>query len=97
MCDSVENEIRIGVYVCHLSDCHYINANHWTERRINRMWRKMEKRGIRKERLQLEWISASEGIRFAQAMENMERIRKTVTPEETIETRKAAMDAIHRP
>lgn len=82
---------------CHLSDCHYINANHWTERRINRMWRKMEKRGIRKERLQLEWISASEGIRFAQAMENMERIRKTVTPEEMMETRKAAMAGGQKP
>ena len=42
---------------CHLSDCHYINANHWTDRRIGRMWKKMEKKGIRKERLQLEWIS----------------------------------------
>ncbi len=63
---------------CHLSDCHYINANHWTERRINRMWRKMEKRGISREQLQLEWISASEGIRFQQAMERMEKIRQSV-------------------
>ena len=25
---------------CHIGDCHYINANHWTERRIKRVWRK---------------------------------------------------------
>lgn len=73
---------------CHLSDCHYNNANHWTQRRIKRMWNKMEKLGIRKERLQLEWISAAEGIRFQQAMEKMERLRKSVTQEEITETKK---------
>ena len=73
---------------CRLSDCHYINANHWTEKRIRRMWRKMKKLGLREERLQLEWISASEGIRFQQTMEKMERIRKTVTAEEIAQTKK---------
>ncbi len=32
---------------CHIGDCHYINANHWTERRVKRMWKKMEKLGLR--------------------------------------------------
>ena len=72
---------------CHIGDCHYINANHWTELRLKRMWKKMEKLGIRTERLGLEWISAAEGIRFQQVMDNMERIRKTVTPEEVAKTR----------
>jgi heterodisulfide reductase subunit A len=71
---------------CHIGDCHYINANHWTERRLKRMWKKMEKLGIRTERLGLEWISAAEGIRFQQVMDNMERIRKTVTPQEIANT-----------
>jgi coenzyme F420-reducing hydrogenase delta subunit len=39
----------------------------------------MEKSGIRPERLQLEWISAAEGIRFAEVMHKIEAIRKTVT------------------
>jgi len=78
---------------CHLSDCHYINANHWTEKRVHRMWRKMEKFGIRRERLQLEWISAAEGIRFQEAMQNMERIRTTVSPEE-IESTKDALQSM---
>ena len=30
---------------CHIGDCHYIDANHWTERRLKRMWKKMEKMG----------------------------------------------------
>jgi heterodisulfide reductase subunit A len=67
---------------CHIGDCHYINANQWTERRVKRIWKKMEKLGLRTERLGLEWISAAEGLRFQQVMERMEQIRKSVTPEE---------------
>jgi heterodisulfide reductase subunit A len=72
---------------CHIGDCHYINANHWTERRVKRIWKKMEKLGLRTERLGLEWVSAAEGLRFQQVMDNMERIRRTVTPEEIAVTR----------
>ena len=57
---------------CHIGDCHYIDANHWTERRIGKVRKKMEKLGIRPERLQLEWISAAEGIRFAEVMKKIE-------------------------
>jgi heterodisulfide reductase subunit A2 len=71
---------------CHIGDCHYINANHWTEKRVTRIRKKMSKMGIRSERLQLEWISAAEGIRFANKMEEMEKIRRTVSREEIEET-----------
>jgi heterodisulfide reductase subunit A len=46
----------------------------------------MEKLAIRPERLQLEWVSAAESIRFAQLMEKMEKLRRQVTPEEIAET-----------
>ena len=71
---------------CHFGDCHYINANHWTQKRVERCWKKMAKWGLRKERLQLEWISAAEGIRFAHVMSRMEELRKGVTKEEIAET-----------
>jgi len=71
---------------CHIGDCHYIDANHWTERRIEKIHKKMEKLGIRKDRLQLEWISAAEGIRFARVMERMEELRRGVTEQEIAET-----------
>ncbi len=71
---------------CHIGDCHYIDANHWTEKRIARVHKKMEKIGIRKDRLQLEWISAAEGIRFAKVMEKMEELRRSVSPKEIEET-----------
>jgi heterodisulfide reductase subunit A len=73
---------------CHINDCHYINANHWTKRRAERLWVRMEKLGIRPERLQLEWISAAEGPRFAQIMRQLEEMRQKVTPEEIEHTKK---------
>ncbi len=71
---------------CHFGDCHYIDANHWTAKRIEKLKKRLEKMGIRSERLQLEWISAAEGQRFRQVMEHMEDLRQTVTPEEVRET-----------
>jgi heterodisulfide reductase subunit A len=73
---------------CHIGDCHYLNANHWTERRIKRVQKKMEKMGLRAERLQLEWISAAEGLRFKEVMEKMEQLRQSVTEQEVAETKR---------
>jgi len=67
---------------CHFADCHYINANRWTQRRVERLWDRLERAGIRPERLQLEWISAAEGQKFARTMRELEEMRKQVTPEE---------------
>lgn len=71
---------------CHIGDCHYIDANHWTEKRIAKVHKKMEKLGIRKERLQLSWISAAEGVRFAKVMADMEDLRISVTDKEIKES-----------
>jgi len=46
----------------------------------------MSKLGIRPERLQLEWISAAEGVRFADVMQQMEVLMEGVTSEEIAET-----------
>jgi len=74
---------------CHIGDCHYIDANHWTVKRVERVRKKMAKLGIRPERLQLEWISAAEGIRFAKLMHQMENLRKGVSTEEITQTVRA--------
>ncbi|MBT8373554.1 MAG: hydrogenase iron-sulfur subunit, partial [Deltaproteobacteria bacterium] len=72
---------------CHFGDCHYIDANHWTKKRVEKIWKKMEKWGLRKERLQLEWISAAEGVRFSQVMTKMDELRKSVTKKEILQTK----------
>ncbi len=74
---------------CHYADCHYINANRQTVKRVQRLWDKLEKAGVRPERLQLEWISAAEGQKFAKVMYRMEELRKTVTMEEIEHAREA--------
>jgi len=71
---------------CHFADCHYIDANRQTVKRMYRLWKYIEKRGIRPERLQLEWISAAEGPKFQKTMQQMEELRQTVTQEEIDQT-----------
>jgi heterodisulfide reductase subunit A len=71
---------------CHFSDCHYIDANRQTVKRVYRLWNYLEKRDIRPERLQLEWISAAEGPKFQKTMHQMEELRRTVTDEEVRHT-----------
>ncbi len=46
----------------------------------------MVKLGIRPERLQLEWISAAEGSRFAEIMGRMENLRQSVSIREISQT-----------
>jgi len=74
---------------CHLGDCHYINANYQTKKRIERFWKRMETAGLRKERLQLLWASAAEGERIASKVREMAEIVKSVAPEETEKTKQA--------
>jgi len=74
---------------CHYADCHYINANRQTVRRVQHLWDTLERNGVRPERLQLEWISAAEGQKFAKVMRQLEELRRTVTPEEIAHAREA--------
>jgi heterodisulfide reductase subunit A len=56
------------------SDCHYINANIHTQKRFDFWRRKYERKGIEPERLQLQWISASEGREFAAKVREMDAV-----------------------
>jgi F420-non-reducing hydrogenase iron-sulfur subunit len=69
-----------GVLVagCHLpSDCHYISGNFKALRRITLLKKVLQDFGIEPERVRLEWVSASEGDRFAAIVRDMvEQIKK---------------------
>ncbi|MFB0523556.1 MAG: hydrogenase iron-sulfur subunit, partial [Candidatus Bathyarchaeia archaeon] len=73
-----------GVLVagCHLGDCHYIDANYQTKRRVEKLWKKMNRLGLDKNRLQLAWVTASEGGKFASKIREMQSIVDSVTREE---------------
>jgi len=49
---------------CHPGDCHYNSGNYKARRRVMLLKNMLPQLGIESERLRLEWISASEGIKF---------------------------------
>jgi heterodisulfide reductase subunit A len=77
---------------CHYADCHYIDANRSTVRRVDGLWDGLEKAGLRPERLLLEWCSAAEGARWQAIMREAEKKRQTVSPEEVEKTRAVLME-----
>ncbi len=56
-----------GVLVtgCHPGDCHYRTGNEHAARRVEMARTLVEQLGLGKDRLRIEWISSSEGERFA--------------------------------
>jgi F420-non-reducing hydrogenase iron-sulfur subunit len=50
---------------CHPGDCHYNEGNYYSRRRFALLRVLLDFMGIEKERFQVEWVSASEGKRFA--------------------------------
>jgi heterodisulfide reductase subunit A len=79
---------------CHIGDCHYINANVQTQKRVERMWKKMEQSGLNKERLQLLWVSAAEGEKFASKIREMKSIVDKVGSEEVEKGRQVFKKAL---
>ena len=56
---------------CHPGDCHYIDGNYKTVRKVDLLHRMLEDMGINPRRLRLEWISSAEGGKFAEVMREM--------------------------
>jgi F420-non-reducing hydrogenase iron-sulfur subunit len=62
---------------CHPGDCHYQEGNYKALRRYYLLRQMLEQFGIEKDRLRLEWISASEGEKVKRVIDEMtEQIRK---------------------
>ncbi len=67
----------VAVFGCHPGDCHYQEGNYKALRRYYLLRQMMSQMGIEPERLHLEWVSAAEGVRFAQKVEEIvEEIRR---------------------
>jgi F420-non-reducing hydrogenase iron-sulfur subunit len=71
-----------GVLVagCHPGDCHYSEGNYRTQRRYPLLINLLDQFGIERERVRLEWISASEGERFAQVVSELTKTVRTLGP-----------------
>jgi F420-non-reducing hydrogenase iron-sulfur subunit len=71
-----------GVLVsgCHPGDCHYINGNFKARRRIKLLKEILPQFGFDHERLRLTWIGASDGIQFAEIMQELVNQVKALGP-----------------
>ncbi len=71
-----------GVMVagCHPGDCHYIEGNYKTLRRMTLLKRMLREFGIEEERFRLEWISASEAEKFVRVANEMYEKIKALGP-----------------
>jgi len=65
---------------CHPGDCHYQKGNYVMEKRFGYIRRVVESIGIEPERVRLEWISASEGAKFAALVRELTQQIKQLGP-----------------
>ena len=65
---------------CHPGDCHYQEGNLRAEARADAIGLMLEDFGMEEERFRLEWVSASEGPRFAQVVTEMTAKLKELGP-----------------
>ena len=65
---------------CHPGDCHYQSGNYKTNRRIKLLKKVLYEMGIEPERLRFEYVSASEGKKFADIVTKMTDELKKLGP-----------------
>jgi len=68
-----------GVLVsgCHPGDCHYLSGNYFARRKFFILHELLQWVGIEKDRVQFSWVSASEGQKFSQVVEEtVEKVKK---------------------
>ncbi len=65
---------------CHPGDCHYLEGNLRAEKRADAINLLLEDFGLEEERFRLEWVSASEGPKFAQVMKEIVDTVKELGP-----------------
>jgi heterodisulfide reductase subunit A len=70
---------KVLVSGCHPpGDCHYVSGNLRAEERVEKLRRKLAKKGMDPGRLHLEWISATEGPKFRRLIQHLsEDLKKT--------------------
>lgn len=65
---------------CHPGDCHYAEGNYKALRRVELLTRMLNALGINPQRLRLEWISASEGDKVREVINQMVEEVKSLGP-----------------
>ncbi len=71
---------------CHPGDCHYQSGNYKTNRRIKLLQKLLNDMGVEPERVRFEYVSASEGQKFAQVVTDFVDELKKIGPSPIKET-----------
>lgn len=71
---------------CHPGDCHYQSGNYKTNRRIKLLKNFLTEMGVEPERVRFEYVSASEGQKFAQVVTDFVAELKKLGPSPLKET-----------
>jgi len=73
---------------CHPGDCHYQSGNYKTNRRVKLLKKLLEELGINPQRVRFEYISASEGQKFATVVTEFVAEIKKLGPNPLIQEKK---------
>jgi F420-non-reducing hydrogenase iron-sulfur subunit len=65
---------------CHPGDCHYQEGNYKAMRRYRTLLKMLDQFGIERERVRLEWVSASEGDKFAKVVKELTETVRALGP-----------------
>ena len=65
---------------CHPGDCHYKQGNYKALSRYKLLKNVLDQFGIEKERLMLDWVSATEGDKFVKVVNNLTESIKKLGP-----------------
>ncbi len=76
-----------GVFVfgCHIGDCHYLEGNVYTAKRMQMVEELLELSGIGRRRLHLRWVSAAEGQLFADFVTELSGVIQDLGPFSPVE------------
>ncbi|MCP4404000.1 MAG: hydrogenase iron-sulfur subunit [bacterium] len=69
---------------CHPGDCHYTQGNYFTRRRFQLMRSLLEYIGIHPSRVRMSWVSAAEGKKFTDVIQEVVNDVKKIGPAEQI-------------
>jgi coenzyme F420-reducing hydrogenase delta subunit len=79
-----------GVLVsgCHPGDCHYIQGNFYARRRIALVKELIEYIGLEPQRFKMSWVSAAEGKKYTQIIQDFVQELKPLGPQKKLRREK---------
>jgi F420-non-reducing hydrogenase iron-sulfur subunit len=80
---SAFNKGADGVLVsgCHPGDCHYLKGNFYARRRLYLVQKLMQFVGLEPDRFRMSWVSAAEGVKFAEVISDFVKDLKALGPQ----------------